>query len=70
MALEVIKEIKHVHEDSVSCIAYDKAKRTVYTVAEGDKAIKVGVVWCEMISTDRVTTAQQSWQGKATVWRC
>jgi hypothetical protein len=41
MALEVVTEIANVHEDSVCSIAYDRAKRTVYTVAEGDKAIKV-----------------------------
>jgi hypothetical protein len=43
MALEVIQEITNVHEDSVCCIAYNRAKRAVYTVAEGDKAIKVSV---------------------------
>ena len=42
MAYEVIKEIKNAHEDSICCIAYDRAKKAVYTVAEGDRAIKVG----------------------------
>jgi hypothetical protein len=42
MAFEVLKEIPCVHEDVVCAIAFDRAKKTVYTVAEGDKAVKVG----------------------------
>lgn len=41
MAFELFKEIRNVHEDSVACIAYDRALRVAYTVAEGDSAIKV-----------------------------
>lgn len=42
MAYEVIKEVPNVHEDAVCSIAFDRAKRAVYTAAEGDKGIKVG----------------------------
>jgi hypothetical protein len=43
MALGLVKEIRAIHEDACVSIAFDCAKRAVYTAAEGDKAVKVGL---------------------------
>ncbi|KAF6254405.1 WD40-repeat-containing domain protein [Scenedesmus sp. NREL 46B-D3] len=41
MAMEIIQVINGAHEDDIAAIAFNRAKREVYTAAEGDRAIKV-----------------------------
>jgi hypothetical protein len=60
MAFEIFKEIAGVHEDVVCCITYDRAKKTVYTAAEGDKAVKVGFLWCSLVLCTQIDSKQAS----------
>jgi hypothetical protein len=52
MAMEVKQVISGAHEDSIIGLAYNRLKREIYSVAEGDKAIKV---LAELISNQQRT---------------
>ena len=56
MAMEVIQVIGGAHEDSIVSLAYNRVKREVYSVAEGDKAIKV-CLKANLMSMDLATVA-------------
>jgi len=39
--MEIVKVVEEVHEGDVTCIAYNKYRKEIYTSADGDKNIKV-----------------------------
>ena len=39
--MEVFRVIEEAHESDIISIAYNKARREIFTSAEGDKVIKV-----------------------------
>lgn len=41
MAMEIAKVIDEAHEGEIVSLAYNKARREIYSSADGDKVIKV-----------------------------
>jgi hypothetical protein len=40
-AMEVVRVIDEAHEGPIVSLAYNKARREIYSVADGDRLIKV-----------------------------
>jgi hypothetical protein len=60
MAMEIFREIPSIHEENVVCIAFDRARKAVYTVGDGDtgiKAKKASVVLCAVACSRRCVAA-------------
>lgn len=43
--MEIVRVVEEVHEGEVTCIAYNKFRKEVYTSADGEKLIKVWWWW-------------------------
>ena len=39
--MEVVRVINEAHESDIVCLAYNKARKEIYSSADGDKVIKV-----------------------------
>jgi hypothetical protein len=51
MAMEIIKVVPEAHDSPISSIAYNKTLKELYSSADGDKVIKVGLRTAQTYAT-------------------
>ncbi len=51
MAMAVLRVMENVHEEPVVCVSYDRVRKEIYSVAEGDRIIKARNIWRDMTAS-------------------